>query len=503
VVLPTGQVVGDTDEDPTTMENHRSRPEIAEALAGHTGTSIRYSNTLHRTMIYVAIPLRQNGKVIGVVRSSVPVTAIDQALHSIRVKIIIAGIVIAVVAALLSLMISRRISRPLEQLKKGAQQFARGDLTSKLAVPTTEEIGALAEAMNVMASQLGQRINTITQQRQEQQAILSSMIEGVVAVDLDEQIISINDAASRFFDIDPDNALKRTLHEVIRNPGLLQLVGSILRSHESAQDEIVQGHRPRRYLQASGTLLRGAEGDTIGVVVVLNDVTRIRELEQVRRDFVANVSHELKTPITSIKGFVETLLDGAMSNVADATRFLKIIARHADRLNAIIEDLLTLSHIEQKSPIVFEERNIGELVCDAVQTCEGVAQAQGVRIAASCEDNVRLRIHSRLLEQAIVNLIDNAVKYSQPNNEVQVRAFRDGQRIKIEVEDHGCGIEAEHLPRIFERFYRVDRARSRELGGTGLGLAIVKHIALIHEGEVTVTSKPGVGSTFTIHLPIK
>ena len=488
VILPSGMVIGDSDEDPALMENHGSRSEIAEAMQGRTGVSTRYSNTLQTTMAYVAIPVRDGDRLIGVVRAALPITFIDEALSGIIGRILLAGLAVAIMVALVSLLVSRRITRPLEQLRFGARRFARGDLEQKLAVHASEEIAVLAETMNSMAAQLGQRIKIITMQRNEQEAILSSMVEGVLAVNLEEKIININRIAARFFDVDPERIRNRILQEVIRNTALQQLVARILETSGRVEGEIVITDGMRRVLQVSGGMLRDAEGEGIGAVVVLNDITRIRDLENMRRDFVANVSHELRTPVTSITGFVETLLDGALDNPDDARRFLDIISRHADRLNAIIEDLLSLSHIEQAPEIQFVAADISSVVTTSIQTCKTIADARKVELLADLEENTTAMINAPLMEQAVVNLIENAVKYSPENGRVEIRVRRCDKDIVIEIKDYGCGITKEHLPRIFERFYRVDKARSRDLGGTGLGLAIVKHIALSHGGEVTVES---------------
>jgi len=503
VILPSGEVVGDSDEDPLQMENHGARLEIVEAFGGETGTSTRYSNTLQTTMAYVAIPVRSGDRTIGVVRAALPTTFIDDALNEIIRRILLAGLVVAALVALVSLFVSRRITRPLEQLRHGARRFARGDLEQKLAVHASEEIAVLAETMNSMAAQLDQRIKTITRQRNEQEAILSSMVEGVMAVDRDEKIININRVAARFFNVEPGQVRNRILHEVIRNTALQQLVVQILETNSQVEGEIVVINGMSRFLQVSGGMLRDAEGEGIGAVIVLNDITRVRDLESMRRDFVANVSHELRTPITSIAGFIETLLDGALDNPDDARRFLQIISKQADRLNAIIKDLLSLSYIEQAPEIKFVTADVSGVVETAMQTCMASADAKGVKLVPDLEEGIVASISPPLLEQAVVNLIDNAVKYSFENGRVEVRVRRRDRDIVVEIKDFGCGIAKEHLPRIFERFYRVDKARSRDLGGTGLGLAIVKHIALAHGGEVTVDSKPDEGSLFSIVIPIR
>jgi len=258
------------------------------------------------------------------------------------------------------------------------------------------------------------------------------------------------------------------------------------------------------FLNGHGTLLRDEGGKKIGALIVLNDITRLKRLENIRTEFVANVSHEIKTPITAIKGFVETLADGRVKDEADARRFLGIIASHVSRLESIIEDLLRLSRIEKDAEaeeIHLRNENIMNVIENAVQLCKPTAESKGINIDLDCDENLVARINSPLLEQAIVNLIDNSIKYSDKDKKVRIKAFQDERGIFIEIIDQGKGIEEEHIPRLFERFYRVDKARSRRLGGTGLGLAIVKHIIQAHGGHVSVISSLGKGSTFTILLP--
>jgi two-component system phosphate regulon sensor histidine kinase PhoR len=504
VILPSGQVIGDTDEDPARMDNHADRPEVIEALTGQTGKSIRYSHTLRESMMYVTIPINAPSAVRGVIRTAIPVTAIDRALRTIYWHISLGGLAIAAVAAAMSLAISRRISRPIEEIKRGAERFAKGELEHKLPVYDSQEIGGLAEAMNQMAAQLDDRIRAIVQQRNELEVVLSSMVEGVLAVDMDERLIKINRAAAQMIGVDAAAATGRSIQEIVRNTALQQFVARALKSREPVEGDIIANHGGERSLQAHGTMLRDAQGRSIGALIVLNDVTRLRQLENMRREFVANVSHELKTPITSIKGFVETLLQGAMSNPEDAQRFLGIIAKHAERLHAIIEDLLSLSRVEQESErreIALEPGMVKEVLTAAIQACRVSADAKNITIELACEEKVRARLNAALLEQAVVNLLDNAIKYSEPGSVVQIAAARTNGEVAISVRDHGCGIRKEHIPRLFERFYRVDKARSRKLGGTGLGLAIVKHIVQAHSGQVSVQSTPGEGSTFTIRLP--
>jgi two-component system phosphate regulon sensor histidine kinase PhoR len=506
VILPSGKVIGDSEEDPARMENHADRPEIIEALAGRTGSSTRYSPTLKIDMVYVAIPVRAGGRIAGVVRTSVHVRRLDAVLAAVRNRLVVGGLIVAVLAAAASFLISRRIARPLEEMRRGAERFAHGELEHRLSVPRTYELGALARAMNRMAAELDGRLRDITDQRNQHEAILASMVEAVIVVDMEERILDMNRAAGEVLDVEPDKVRGRTVEEAIRNTDLLRLVADALAGEGPVEGDVAVRAGAARSLQAHGTSLRGSDGERIGALVVLNDVTRLRRLEVVRRDFVANASHELRTPITAIKASAETLLEGAMAEPEDAGRFLGMILKQADRLNALVEDLLALSRIESEAetgPVSAARVAVGALLASAVGVCEPAADEKGITIDSRCDADLVAEIDPRLVEQAVVNLIDNAIKYSEPGSRIEVAADRDETGVVISVRDEGCGIAEEHITRIFERFYRVDEARSRALGGTGLGLAIVKHVALAHGGRVSVGSMPGKGSTFRIHLPAR
>jgi two-component system phosphate regulon sensor histidine kinase PhoR len=330
------------------------------------------------------------------------------------------------------------------------------------------------------------------------------MVEGIIAVDNEERIISVNQAAAQMLEIKPDDIQNRSIQEVVRNTDLQNFVIKALASDETIETDFIFHGDSELILNGHSSILTDGAGEGIGALIVLNDVTQLRRLENIRKDFVANVSHEIKTPITAIKGFVETLRDGAMENHDDADRFLIIIENHVERLSAIIEDLLSLSRIEQeveKEEVVLRESSIKDVLLTAAQVCQVNASSKDIRILVSCEEGLKARINSPLLEQAVVNLLDNAIKYSEKDSEINVEVRQVNKETIISVRDHGCGIDKEHLSRLFERFYRVDKARSRKLGGTGLGLAIVKHITQAHQGYVEVESVPKKGSTFSLHLP--
>ena len=507
VILADGRVAGDSDESPQKMDNHADRPEVIAALAGRAGFSERYSYTLKESRLYLAVPLSQDGHVVGALRTSISMNQVDQAVGAIQLRIALGGLAISVLMALVSLWISRRITRPLEHLRIGAKRFAHGNLAHKLPLAGSQEISDLADTLNQMAAELDEKIRDVVRQRNEREAILTSMIEGVLAVDAQERLIRLNQTAARFIGVDPQRAQGRLLQEVVRNIELQQLVANVLAAQKPQEDEILLHNNGGgdRYLHAHGTILRDSGENPAGALVMLHEVTRLKKLEKVRRDFVANVSHELRTPVTSIKGFVETLLDGAMHNPQELQRFLQIVAAQTDRLNAIIEDLLTLSRIEQeaeKAEIALAPGSIKAVLATALEVCRLKAANKDIQVELVCDDKLLAPINPPLLEQAVINLIDNAIKYSPPGQTVHLQADRAGDELRIQVRDHGCGIGREHLPRIFERFYRVDKARSRTLGGTGLGLAIVKHIAQAHGGRASVESVLGQGSDFCILLPL-
>lgn len=505
IVAPDGVVLGDSDEESAAMDNHALREEISEALHGRPGRSVRYSHTLDTTMMYQAIPVERDGEVAAVVRLAVPLTEIEQQLRRISWSILTAVLLVAALAAAVSYGLARRISRPLERLRLGVRRFAEGHLDHRLPLGTTREIAHLAEAMNQMASQLDDRIGTVERQRNELGAVFAAMIEGVMVIDADERVVDLNRAAASLLAVDENDARGRTVAEVVRNPALQDFLSRTFRSKDPVEDDLeilVDGRETM--IQAHGVRIEGG-GLARRVLVVLNDVTRLRRLENVRQDFVANVSHELKTPVTSIKGFVETLRDGGLDDPDDALRFLEIIARQARRLDAIIEDLLCLSRLEQGTGETRRELGVYplcETIASAIQTCQLQADARNMNLSLDCPHTLKARLDPPLLEQAVVNLVSNAVKYSEEGDSIDVSAETVDDYVLISVRDHGRGIEPQHLPRLFERFYRVDKARSRQQGGTGLGLAIVKHIARFHGGHVTVRSSPGEGSIFTLHLPL-
>lgn len=514
VIDTDGVVLADSNEDHTLMDNHRTRPEVVPALAGETGFAVRRSRTLGESMLYAAIPveLKAPGH-RGVLRLAIPNTSVEAMLTSLHWKMFGIGLAVVGLAALLSLYCARRISRPLEEMKRGAEKLTQGRIDQLVKINSEHmsvEMAGLAGSINQMAEQINRRIRIIIQQRNELEAVFSSMADSVVAIDADKKIIRMNQAATQLFALPSEVVKGKAVQGIIRNAYLLEMIDFTL-AHNSQQEQKVtlfNGTDPI-LLQTHAVPLRDEDNRSMGVLLVMNDLTKLNRLENIRQDFVANVSHELKTPITAIKGYVETLLDGAIDDRDNARGFLQIVVRQANRLDAIVDDLLTLSRIEDradKNEIVLAAGAVGPVLEGALQTCSVHADEKNILVRIECDRELSAPINPPLLEQAVINLLTNAIAYSPQGSLITLgcagsKNTRGEEWVHLSVSDNGPGIAKEHLPRLFERFYRCDKARSRDQGGTGLGLAIVKHIAQAHNGTVEVESVLGRGATFTITLP--
>jgi two-component system phosphate regulon sensor histidine kinase PhoR len=504
VILPSGVVAGDSFGNIKIMENHMKRPEIMEALKRKKGVSVRYSSTLDKNMMYVALPVMVDGSMTAVVRTSVSTSTIDSKIKSVRNNILIAMVLAIVAAAIASLYVARRITRPIEQMKKGAAKFARGDLNARLAVPASEELSELAVTMNRMAENLDNKITEFKNRSMELEAVHASMQEGVIAIDKDEKIITINDAAAKIFNFPALELKARYILEVVRNLEFQEFIARALATPEPVEDDIVITRDEDLMLHIHSTALYDAGENRMGTLIIFHDTTRVRRLERMHKDFAANVSHELKTPLTTIKGFIETLQEMVTTNdTGDSEKFLKIIEKNVNRLIELINDLLSLSRLErlQGTNIKLENQPVATLVKGAVNICHAGIKAKDIIITVDCPRDLCARVDPILMEQAIINLVDNAVKYSGRKSPVTITVSCKDKFIDIVIKDKGCGIDKEHLSKIFNRFYRVDRARSRHEGGTGLGLAIVKHIIQYHHGKIDVQSVKDQGSLFKISIP--
>ncbi|HPV03669.1 MAG TPA: ATP-binding protein [Myxococcota bacterium] len=512
LILPDGKVVADSQEEPAAMQNHLDRPEIRDALALGEGTARRRSPTQGRDTIYHARSIVREGRPLAVVRVGLPEHEVDAALLDLAVKTMAGGLVAAVLAAFLSWLVSRRVARPVEEMAAEVKEMISEGSETRLKPPNIHEFSTLAGTMNMMADGLRERLVATGAQQRELETTLSGMSEAVLLMDAADRIRIINPAAERLLRLRHGSSTGLRIFDILRDGPIFEFVSRPMSQEEAIEEEIsIEGDKPT-YVHAFRSSIPDDQGSSRGTLLVLHDITRLKRLEAIRRDFVANVSHELKTPITSIKGFVETLRSDTDHDPETVRRFLDIIARHTDRLNSIIEDLLVLSRIEQAENLgrdkdgedpgmARENVLVSSIVESVMMVCEPRASRKDIRILATVQPDAVAFVNQPLMEQALLNLVENAVKYTDQGGHVDVAASVVDGRLTLSVSDDGCGIPREHLPRIFERFYRVDKGRSRSQGGTGLGLSIVRHVATIHGGKVRVTSEPGVGSQFVIDVP--
>jgi len=474
---------------------------VTTARGGGVTSRSRYDSGSGRRSLEVALPIPSSPS--SVILVTADAADADRQLAEWQRTLLLGCLAVTAAAAAILYALARQLARPVVGLRAAAARLASGDVSADPPATDVAEFADIAAALVRLREQLVERGLTIGRQDTQQEAVLGSMIEGVLAIDGRRRILGINRAAADLLDVEAEQAAGRPLQDVIRNPDLRRFALTAIDCREPVEDDLLLRGIRDRTIRLRGTALRDASGDG-GAVIVLNDVTEVQRLENVRRDFVANVSHELKTPVASIKGFVETLLDGALDDRNDARRFLGIVARQADRLAAIIEDLLALSRIEQSETsgkLPLDPQPLAGILVTASDDCRPRAVERSIRLEVDCPPDLIVTVNGPLLEQAVINLVDNAIKYSEAGKAVWLSADNDATGSTICVRDEGCGIAAEHLPRLFERFYRVDKARSRVLGGTGLGLSIVKHIVQAHAGTIVVESTPGVGTTFTIRLP--
>lgn len=503
VVDPKGAVLADSEHDPETMENHAARPEIRQAHAGQVGVSIRHSATLDRDLCYVALKFPYGGDTNFILRLAVPLEELDTAIAAVRWWMFGASLIALALAMLIAYLFSARFTRRIRNLQSFAEHLVETRATQELLPDEDDELGSLARSLNRMAAQLRDSLDRLSLESARLEAILASMVEGVLAVDHELRVRFCNESFARAIGAPAAIPERTPLLEVMRDAGLLDMMTKVLVSRMPLKQRLQLPAADGRSFEVQAAPLSASS--RWGAIAVLHDVTDLERLERVRKDFVANVSHELRTPLTAIQGYAETLLDGALEDAENNRKFLDIIKAQAVRLTSIASDLLVLSELESGRPEASEHETLSvrSAVESALRTVESEARANAIQIVSNHIDDVYV-LGSRIrLEQAIVNLVANAVKFNRRSGQVQIAVAqtRDGQ-VRITVADTGIGIPSEDLSRIFERFYRVDKARSRAVGGTGLGLSIVRHIVERMNGKITVESELGKGSVFSITLPV-
>jgi len=523
IVDSSGRVLGDSDEPSGNMENHLNRPEIKEADLSDMGTTIRYSRTLQKNLFYLAIAFESDSD-RKFLRLSLPLQDIEKAMNSIRMRIVAATLAVSFLAILLGLIQARRITRSVEEITAFSKEAAAGHFRKRLFLREKGELGELGKNISEMAHELHEKLKLSEEGKQKIEAILRNMSDGLILSDIKGTILLSNEAVSRLFNV-ASGIEGKTIMETMRKAELMDMIDKVAMSRERVSREIEVTHPKDLYLMVTAApfYAHGKEGELSGIILTFHDITRLRRLEEIRKDFVANVSHEIKTPITAIKGFTETLLDGAIDDRENAHKFLETIKNNSERLNSLVTDLLTLSGIELGDIMIQQDVVNPEEVIDTVFTILAEkAQSKRLYLRKDVAPEIReLKADRDRLIQILLNLVDNGIKFTEQGgvtikvksekvpvkNEDETEAVslasspQPSASIIISVEDTGIGIPQKHLQRLGERFYRVDRARSRELGGTGLGLAIVKHLVKAHGWDMEIESTESQGTTVRILYP--
>ena len=500
VVDNKGLVLSDSKEDPSVMDNHRYRPEIQKALREESGQERRYSSTIEAEMHYLALPIYQEGEVVGVIRGAMDIEQLDSLYQDLWRRLFQIGVAALLISILLSIKFASQITEPLRDMTAAAEKIAAGFLDQKLVVKTRDEIGKLGTVFNRMVTRIQDQIDKISSEKSKVTAILSSIGDGIVAVNKNREIIMLNRAAEDMFGVKEGQVLGNPSIQVLRNHKLEEMIAYSLEEVETFTEE-VELLLPEEKLFRISLAPIHREGEVKGSVISLRDITEIRDLQQMRTEFVGNVTHELKTPLTSIKGYVETLIESD-PDPETYQSFLKVIADETERLDRLITDTLDLSKIETARQLAGEKISVKEIVEDIRPILKPQAKESEVDLEFDLQSDLPTVTGDKdKLAQALINLIDNGIKYTPVGGKVEVRSYEKEAEIAIEVKDNGIGIPEKDLSRIFERFYRVDKARSRRRGGTGLGLSIVKHIIKLHRGKIEVESELEVGSKFIVRLP--
>jgi two-component system, OmpR family, phosphate regulon sensor histidine kinase PhoR len=513
IIDHTGRVLVDSEADADKMENHANRPEVQDAFARGTGQSVHRSVTFGRELVYRAQRYDRAGSEPIVIRLALPLSQIDLSLVELRQRLLVATLVVLLIGGLVSFAFARMFAARVQRLQRFSQRIAEGDFRPLLREGPRDELSALADSLNQTAARLDREIRLLSGERNRSSAILRSMVEGVAVIDADERLVFYNRAFSEILNVDAASAEGRPLIEVVRNSDLVGLIRRALRGEEGLQSDITMGITQARSFSITAAPVKAldasAPGRTpnekpSGAVVVLHDVTELRRLERVRQDFVANVSHEFKTPLTAIQGFAETLLAGAIDDPENNRRFLEIIRNHAIRLARLTNDLLKLARIEAgKMELEFSSVGLLELIEGCTETTLLKANRKEITLEISVPPQLPpVRGDATLLRDVLQNLLDNAIQYTPAGGHISVAATAGPREAVVSVADTGIGIPLADSERIFERFYRVDAARSREAGGTGLGLSIAKHIVEAHGGKLWVESTVGQGSKFSFSLPL-
>jgi len=500
IIALDGKVMGDSEEDPSIMENHATRPEVKEALASGRGESTRYSTTVGQQMMYVAVPITNQGKVIGVARVSLTLIAVENSIGHVTLVVSLATLSTAMLAMLAAFLIARVTTRPIREITRAARRIAAGELEQKIAVGTRDETGQLARAFNEMSLNLNKLVGEISIEKTKLTTILGAMADGVVMTDTEGKIVLANKAVEKLFNLRQDEMVAKPVIEAVLDHEVDEALKLCLSTGQQQTVQFESGIT-KRFLRAIAVPI--GEGRLAGALLLFQDLTELRSIQTMRRELVGNISHDLRTPIAGIKAMVETLRDGAIDDKQAAGDFLTRIDSEVDRLTQMVSELTELSHIETgRTEMRVAPIDLNRLMEEVIAQMNPLAQKQQVSIATELATTLPMvRADKDRIRQAVINLVHNAIKFNHPGGRITISIRSDPESITVNISDTGTGISAEDLPHIFERFYKADKSRSK--GGSGLGLAIAKHTIQAHGGKIWVQSKEGKGSTFSFSMPLK
>lgn len=503
IIKHDGLVLSDSMKDHEQMNNHLDRPEVVANIKGYSEVVERYSDTVKEHMIYYSLPLKDDSEIKGFLRTAISVEALNQRVNSVSMTIIIISIILFILSLVICYLVSINFSSFINSIKRVAGHFAKGEFNNILVEKGPRELSSLSRSINSMGLSLRDRISTIVKQKNRYKSMLESMKEPVIRVDLNLIIEEINPSAEEFFSAKRGGALGKKLLDITGSRDLNNFVTESSKNSKDSETIVVFRFPHDAHLQIHSSILFDGEGNKTGVLLVMNDLTEHVRLEEMRKEFVANVSHELRTPTTAIQGYIETLMNNDVNEV-QFKKFMGVLYNHSNRLNSIIDDLLVLAGLEKSNDsFVFELFPVIDLISSVINVINDKAEKKHIHIKVDSSERHLVYAHPILSEQALTNLVTNAVKYSGDGSTVIIRTIQGKYGTTIEVEDNGCGIPKDHQEQIFERFYRVDRARSRDQGGTGLGLSIVKRVMNIHGGDAKLRSEENKGSVFSLYFPGK
>lgn len=500
IIAPDGQVLGDSQEDPSAMESHATRPEVKDALTSGIGESTRYSTTLGEKMMYVAVPISNQGTIVGVARVALPLTAIEKSVNRLTLTISLVMVFVAILIVLTAGFIARRTTRPLRQLTKATKQITAGHLGQKIIVQTGDEVGQLGIAFNEMSSNLKNTMEAATAEKAKLTAVLNNMVDGVILTDKEGNIVAVNRTVGRQFGFEDTNVLGKSVIEVVHDHEVDSAMKMCLNTNKE-QSAQFESSVTKSFIRVIAAPI--AEGDTGEILLLFQDLTEVKNLQTMRKELIGNISHELRTPISGIKAMVETLRDGALDDKVTSKDFLARIESEVDRLTQTVTEITELSRVETgEAELKIEPVDLNSLVKGAIEQLALLSERQHVTISTTLAPNMpEIKVDRQRIMQTIINLIHNAIKFNRVGGSIIITTRTTDDIVIIEITDTGIGISKEDLPHIFERFYKADRARSQ--GGSGLGLAIAKHTIQAHNGKIWATSEPGKGSTFGFSLPIQ